>query len=104
MMSFTKIALLVSGLALSACAAETGQAMSGTDPGQNAPNIQRAAAAATAAQPGTSTGVTAVDPGTNQGGRTRPTATRSSTQARGNLQAPASSRPVDPYQGGRGSN
>jgi hypothetical protein len=104
MKSVAKIAVLVSGLALSACGAETGPAMSGTDPGQNAPNIQRAAAAATAAQPGTSTGVTEVNPGTNQGGRTRPSARRSASQAQGNLQAPASSRPVDPYQGGRGSN
>jgi len=104
MTSFTRIALLVSGLALSACAAETGPAMSGTNPGSAAPNIQQSSAAATAAQPGTSTGATSVAPGSNQGGRARPTARRSASQAQGNLQAPASDRPVQPYTGARSSN
>lgn len=104
MMSFTRIALLVSGLALSACAAETGPAMSGTNPGSAAPNIQQSSAAATAAQPGTSTGVTAVNPGNQSGRRTQQSVRRSTRQAQGNLQAPAAARPAEPYTGARSSN
>lgn len=95
--------MLVSGLALAACA-ESSPPMAGTSPGSAAPPLQQSSAAATAAQPGTSTGVTAVNPGTVQGGSTRPSARRSASQARGSVAAPASARPSDPYQGGRGSN
>ena len=51
---------LVACLALAACQPASGPAMSGTDPGANAPNIQQRAAAMTSQQQGTSTGVTEV--------------------------------------------
>lgn len=99
-----RMTVLAAGLALGACAAETGPAMSGTDPGANAPNIQQRAASMTAAQPGTTTGVTEVAPGANEGRSRRPRAVTSASQARGNLEATPAQRPADPYQGGRGSN
>ena len=104
MISIVRYAVLLVGLGLCACGAETGQAMSGTDPGANAPNIQQRAATMTAAQTGTSTGVTSISAGTSEGRSARPQAVRSSSQAVGNLEAPPSDRPVNPYQGGRGSN